>query len=152
MLLTARLPAASNLLHPHPSNRRNTPSYLLAFDSPGSVGRPPHVSLQLFQSCGLPVRSHLPQHVVHHLPDGFLLVRVPRLVQGVLRTSSVQTQVLLNLTWWPGQDMVNQVMFIRKQGSITHWQRLGLSNIDILTDISGACLVHWYFKAGLCPP
>ena len=72
--------------------------YLLAFDSPCRVSRPPHVTLELLERRGLPVSRHLPQDVFHHLVDGLLLVRVHRLVKHVHGTRPVLPEVLLQLT------------------------------------------------------
>jgi len=71
--------------------------YLLAFDSPRSVRRPPHVALQLFECGRLPVCGHLPQHIIHHFPNGLLLVRVHRLVHGVDGARPVLSHVLFDL-------------------------------------------------------
>lgn len=71
--------------------------YLLAFDSPWRIRRPPHVTLELFECGWLPVCCHLPQHIIHHFPNGLLLICVNRLVHGVDGTRAVLFHVLFNL-------------------------------------------------------
>lgn len=71
--------------------------YLLASDSPRHVRGSPHVSLQLFERSALSVRCHLPQHALHHLPDGLLLVRVHRLVHRMNVTRFILPQVFFSL-------------------------------------------------------
>lgn len=71
--------------------------YLLAFDYPRCISRPPHVPLKLFQCCGLPVRCHLPEHIIHHFLNGLLLVCVNRLVHSVDGTRAVLFHVLFKL-------------------------------------------------------
>ena len=71
--------------------------YLLAFDSPWRICRPPHVTLELFECCRLPVCRHLPQHIIHHFSNGLLLICVNRLVHGMDRTRPVLFHVFFNL-------------------------------------------------------
>lgn len=71
--------------------------YLLAFDFAGRVCGSPHVSLQLLERRALAVRVHLPHHVIHHLPDGLLLVGVHRLVHRVNGPRFIQPHVLFSL-------------------------------------------------------
>lgn len=76
--------------------------YLLAFDSPRRISCPPHVTLELFECCRLPVCCHLPQHIIHYFPNGLLLVCVDRLVHGVDGAWTILFHVLFNLPWQSG--------------------------------------------------
>lgn len=73
--------------------------YLLAFDSPRCISWPPHVTLKLFERCGLPVCCHLPQNIFYYFPNGLLLICVNCLVHSVHRTRPVLFHVLFNLPW-----------------------------------------------------
>lgn len=79
--------------------------YLLAFDYPRGISCPPHVTLELFQCCWLPVCCHLPQHIIHYFPNGLLLVCVDGLVHSVDGTRTILFHVLFNLPRQSGKRM-----------------------------------------------
>lgn len=89
--------------------------YLLAFDSPRSISCSPHVSLELFECCWLPVCCHLPQHIIHYFPNGLLLICVNRLVHGVDRARTMLFHVFFNLPQQSGFLLKAALQHVKKQ-------------------------------------
>lgn len=105
--------------------------YLLAFDYPRGISGPPHVTLELLERRRLPVRCHLPEHIIHYFLNGLLLVCVHRLVHSVHRTRAVLFHVLFDLPWQAGaEDTIDVVIWQMQEGrevwGAMTWNRSGV--------------------------